>query len=72
MLRVISRSCLTKENDYVAQCVGCLTITAWVKDQSIGIIKRNVVKKDIRSHNCPLDTLLNTIFHVTILVMVKG
>lgn len=32
--------------------------------------KRNV-ERDIRSHNCLLDTLLNTIFHVTILVMVK-
>lgn len=38
ILWVISRSGLRKESDYVTQCVGCLTITAWVKDQSIGII----------------------------------
>jgi len=28
--------------------------------------KRNVVERDIRSHNCLLDTLLNTIFHVMV------
>lgn len=38
--RAISRSGLTKENDYVTQCVGCLVTTAWVKAQNIGIMIR--------------------------------